>query len=126
MFYFYCFTKLLYGSLNFSFSLLFFLFFIYYTIFFTYIRAVLVYPPSLDFIIAFIACLRAGIVAVPVFPPQPARKDTLVMFSTIVASCNAKYALTNTSYSHLKKLSSKLKYRLVLYIFYFQKRYHQF
>ena len=70
-------------------------------------RAVLVYPPSLDFMIAFIACLRAGIVAVPVFPPQPTRKDTLLMFSTIVAACGAKYALTNTSYSHMKKLSCK-------------------
>ena len=34
-------------------------------------RALLVYPPSLDFIICFIACLKAGIVAVPVFPPDP-------------------------------------------------------
>ena len=86
--------------------------------FFTF-RAVLVYPPSLDFTIAFIACLRAGIVAVPVFPPQPSRKDTLLMFSTIVASCDAKYALTNTSYSHLKKLTSKLqtKNRNYFYLF---------
>ena len=29
----------------------------------------LVYPPCLDFIIAFLACLRAGIIPVPVFPP---------------------------------------------------------
>lgn len=70
-------------------------------------RAVLVYPPSLDFIIAFIACLRAGIVAVPVFPPHPTRKDTLIMFSTIVAACDGKFALTNSSYSHLKKLSCR-------------------
>ena len=33
--------------------------------------AMLVYPPSLDFIVAFVACLRAGIIAVPVFPPDP-------------------------------------------------------
>uniref|UniRef100_K3WAG2 AMP-dependent synthetase/ligase domain-containing protein n=1 Tax=Globisporangium ultimum (strain ATCC 200006 / CBS 805.95 / DAOM BR144) TaxID=431595 RepID=K3WAG2_GLOUD len=32
-------------------------------------RVLLVYPPGLDFIIAFLACLRAGIVAVPVYPP---------------------------------------------------------
>lgn len=71
------------------------------------------YPPSLDFMIAFIACLRAGIVAVPVFPPQPSRKDTLIMFSTIIESCGAKYALTNTSYSYMKKLSSELIYGVV-------------
>lgn len=79
----------------------------------------LVYPPSLDFIIAFIACLMAGIVAVPVFPPQPSRKDTLLMFSTIVASCDAKYALTNTSYSHLKKLTCKLQMKNINYLFFF-------
>ena len=32
-------------------------------------RALLVFPPSLDFIVAFYACLRAGVIAVPVFPP---------------------------------------------------------
>ena len=34
-------------------------------------RALLVYPPGLDFIVAFYACLRAGVIAVPVFPPDP-------------------------------------------------------
>eukprot|EP00551_Chaetoceros_affinis_P009322 CAMPEP_0203663112 /NCGR_PEP_ID=MMETSP0090-20130426/827_1 /ASSEMBLY_ACC=CAM_ASM_001088 /TAXON_ID=426623 /ORGANISM="Chaetoceros affinis, Strain CCMP159" /LENGTH=772 /DNA_ID=CAMNT_0050525981 /DNA_START=142 /DNA_END=2460 /DNA_ORIENTATION=- len=68
--------------------------------------AVLVYPPSLDFVIAFVACLKAGIVAVPVFPPHPTRKDTLLMFSTITASCDAKYALTNTSYNNAKNASA--------------------
>lgn len=69
-------------------------------------RALLVYPPSLDYAIAFLACLKAGIVAVPVFPPHPARNDTLKMFGTITASCTANVALTNKEYNHLKKLSS--------------------
>jgi len=69
--------------------------------------AVLVFPPSLDFIIAFIACLKAGIVAVPVFPPHPARKDTLIMFTKIVEESGAKFALTSASYSHMKKLACK-------------------
>lgn len=34
-------------------------------------RVLLVYPPSLHFSIAFVACLRAGLVAVPVYPPDP-------------------------------------------------------
>ena len=68
-------------------------------------RAVLVYPPSYDYMVAFLACLKAGIIAVPVFPPNPARKDTLVMFSNIVEGCGAKHALTNASYNHLKKLA---------------------
>jgi len=63
-----------------------------------------VYPPSVDFSIAFLACLKAGIVAVPVFPPNPARRDTLHMFAKITESSDAKYALTNLEYNHLKKL----------------------
>jgi acyl-CoA synthetase (AMP-forming)/AMP-acid ligase II len=68
--------------------------------------AVLVYPPSLDFLVAFLACLKAGVTAVPVFPPHPNRRDTLNMFTKIAQGCKAKYALTNTEYSYAKKLSS--------------------
>mmetsp|Transcript_27901 Transcript_27901/g.41180 ORF Transcript_27901/g.41180 Transcript_27901/m.41180 type:complete len:725 (+) Transcript_27901:22-2196(+) len=64
--------------------------------------AVLVYPPSLDYMIAFLACLKAGIIAVPVFPP--ARRDTIAMFSNIVNNCRAKFALTSTTYNHQKKM----------------------
>ena len=68
-------------------------------------RAVLVFPPSLDFMIAFIACLKAAVVAVPVFPPNPTRKDTLQMFGKIVAGCKANVALTNTEYNYVKKIA---------------------
>ena len=68
-------------------------------------RAVLVYPPSLDYMVAFLACLKAGVIAVPVFPPNPSRRDTLAMFSSIVASSKATHALTSTSYNHIKKLA---------------------
>jgi acyl-CoA synthetase (AMP-forming)/AMP-acid ligase II len=64
-----------------------------------------VYPPSLDFTLAFLACLKVGVVAVPVFPPNPARRDTLHMFSKIVESCSAKFALTSLEYNHLKKIA---------------------
>jgi acyl-CoA synthetase (AMP-forming)/AMP-acid ligase II len=69
-------------------------------------RAVLVYPPSLDYMIAFLACLKAGIVAVPVFPPNPSRRDTIAMFASICKSSGATHALTSKSYNHLKKLVS--------------------
>lgn len=35
----------------------------------------LVYPPGLDFIVAFLACLRAGLLAVPVYPPRKDSRD---------------------------------------------------
>ena len=36
-------------------------------------RALLLYPPGLEFITAFFACLAAGVVAVPAFPPASRR-----------------------------------------------------
>jgi amino acid adenylation domain-containing protein len=33
-------------------------------------RAVLLYPPGLDYIVAFFACLYAGVIAVPAYPPS--------------------------------------------------------
>lgn len=33
-------------------------------------RAVLLYPPGLDFIVGFFGCLYAGVIAVPVYPPR--------------------------------------------------------
>jgi acyl-CoA synthetase (AMP-forming)/AMP-acid ligase II len=69
-------------------------------------RIVLVYPPSLDFMVAFLACLQARVIAVPVFPPNPLKRDTLQMFAKIVHGCGAKVALTNTEYNHAKKLGS--------------------
>jgi len=65
---------------------------------------VLVYPPGLDFLIAFVSCLKAGIVAVPVFPPHPARGDTIRGFAGIVEGSGATKALTSGSYKHAKKL----------------------
>ena len=32
-------------------------------------RAVLLYPPGQEFILAFVGCVVAGVVAVPVYPP---------------------------------------------------------
>ena len=67
--------------------------------------ALLVFPPSVNFMLAFLGCLKAGIVAVPCFPPNPARKDTLLMFSRITESSGAKFVLTSHDYNHLKKLA---------------------
>jgi acyl-CoA synthetase (AMP-forming)/AMP-acid ligase II/acyl carrier protein len=36
-------------------------------------RALLLFPPGLDFIVAFLGCLYAGVVAVPAYPPRPRR-----------------------------------------------------
>ena len=36
-------------------------------------RALLLFPPGLDFVSAFFGCLGAGVVAVPTYPPRPNR-----------------------------------------------------
>jgi myxalamid-type polyketide synthase MxaB len=50
-------------------------------------RALLVYQPGVEFIITFTACIYAGVIAVPVFPPQN-QKDW-PRFVKIVEDCRA-------------------------------------
>ncbi|CAM9648805.1 unnamed protein product [Hapterophycus canaliculatus] len=65
----------------------------------------LVYPPSLEFTVAYLACLRAGVIAVPCFPPDPKRlKKDLHMFTAIQGSSGATVALTSRSYNYAKKV----------------------
>ncbi|MEW6495755.1 MAG: fatty acyl-AMP ligase [Cyanobacteriota bacterium] len=58
-------------------------------------RALLLYPPGLDFIAAFFGCLYAGVVAVPAYPPR--RNQNMSRLQAILADANAAVALTTTS-----------------------------
>ncbi len=55
-------------------------------------RALLLYPPGLDFIDAFFGCLCAGVVAVPAYPPRPNR--SLRRLQAITADAGPTLALT--------------------------------
>ena len=55
-------------------------------------RALLLYPPGLEFITAFFGCLYAGVVAVPVYPPR--RNRSLERIQAIADDAEAKVALT--------------------------------
>src|SRR5262249_19806915 len=58
-------------------------------------RALLLYPPGLDFVVALFACFRAGVVAVPAYPPDPARLDrTLPRLLRMVEDAPARLLLT--------------------------------
>ena len=58
-------------------------------------RALLLYPPGLDFVTAFYGCLSAGTIAVPAYPPDPTRLDrTLPRVKAIIEDCAAKVVLT--------------------------------
>src|SRR5689334_9962329 len=58
-------------------------------------RALLVYPPGPDFVRALLGCLAAGVVPVPVYPPNPVRLGgDLAGFRSIVDSCAPVAVLT--------------------------------
>ncbi|MBV9786609.1 MAG: AMP-binding protein, partial [Chloroflexi bacterium] len=58
-------------------------------------RALLLYPPGLDFVVAFFGCLYAGVIAVPAYPPHPSRLErTLPRIRSIVNNAQPKFALT--------------------------------
>jgi amino acid adenylation domain-containing protein len=58
-------------------------------------RALLLYMPGLDFVAAFFGCLYAGVIAVPVYPPNPARlPQTLPKLRSIIGNAQPSVALT--------------------------------
>src|SRR5215208_644862 len=61
-------------------------------------RALLLYPPGLDYIAAFFGCLYAGIVAVPAYPPRLNRPVPRIQ--SIVSDSQASFALTTSSILH--------------------------
>ncbi len=61
-------------------------------------RALLLYLPGLEFIAGFFGCLYAGVVAVPVYPPQPARLDrTLPRLRATVNDAQPTTMLTSST-----------------------------
>lgn len=61
-------------------------------------RALLLYPQGVEVIAAFCGCLYAGVIAIPVPPPESGRlKRTLPRLRSIVKDAQAKYALTTPS-----------------------------
>ncbi|WP_036801169.1 type I polyketide synthase [Pleurocapsa sp. PCC 7319] len=67
-------------------------------------RALLLYQPGLEFITAFLGCLYAGVVAVPVYPPRANR--SLDRLLAIIADAEASLALTTNLIQ--EQITSKL------------------
>jgi acyl-CoA synthetase (AMP-forming)/AMP-acid ligase II/acyl carrier protein len=67
-------------------------------------RALLLYPPGLEFITAFFGCLYAGVIAVPAYPPR--RNQKMNRLQAIVADSQVKFLLTTTS--ELVNIESRL------------------
>jgi len=58
-------------------------------------RAILLYPPGREFIVSFLGCLYAGIVAIPAYLPRPNR--SLSRLQAILSDAQVSIALTTTS-----------------------------
>jgi acyl-CoA synthetase (AMP-forming)/AMP-acid ligase II len=56
-------------------------------------RALLLFGPGLDFIIAYFGCLRAGIIPVPMMLPR--RNSSFDSSASILADCTPRFAMTN-------------------------------
>jgi acyl-CoA synthetase (AMP-forming)/AMP-acid ligase II len=60
-------------------------------------RALLLLPPGLDYVAAFFGCLYAGVVAVPMYPPDPSQLErTLPRLLAIARDADAVVALTTS------------------------------
>lgn len=76
-------------------------------------RVLLVYPAGLEFIAAFLGCLSAGAIAVPVYPPK--RNPKLSRLRNIITDSDAQGVLTLSHLgdkitTHLSDQASSLKY----------------
>jgi thioester reductase-like protein len=68
-------------------------------------RVLLLFPPGLDFIIAFLGCLRAGRVAVPAIPPDPHKPArSLARLGHLVDDARPAAVLSTTAVSPFRPL----------------------
>jgi len=65
-------------------------------------RAVLVYPPGLEFVVAIFACMYARVIAVPVYPPKPNETNRDLVFRKVLDNCNPSIILTDMTYSTVR------------------------
>ncbi|WP_143569921.1 AMP-binding protein [Streptomyces acidiscabies] len=71
-------------------------------------RVLLLLPPGLDYLTAFLGCLYAGTVAVPLYPPRPGAK--LDRIEAVVQDCRPTHALTvDALLDHLRSAADGLR-----------------
>src|SRR3954452_8218241 len=68
-------------------------------------RALLVFPPGLEFIIAFFGCLISGVIAVPMMMPR--RQSARDSSAAIIANCEPAVALTNAAFAIRQDLQAR-------------------
>ena len=73
-------------------------------------RALLLYPPGLEYIAAFMGCLYANVVAVPIYPPS---KHSLHRLKAIIEDATPTLVLTGYSWSKFFQMRAILFVSLV-------------
>jgi len=69
-------------------------------------RAVLFYPSGTEFIATFLGCLYAGVVAVPILPPQAARmRQAAPRLVEILRTASPQVILTSSAKGYLRQVS---------------------
>lgn len=58
-------------------------------------RAVLLFPSGPDYVAAFFACLYAGVIAVPAYPPESSRRHHQERLISIIADAEPRLLLTS-------------------------------
>ena len=73
-------------------------------------RALLLFPPGLDFIAAYFGCLYANIIAIPAYPPHPARPGRMLpaIFGIMADATPTVVLLTVSLYDVIKSTSEIL------------------
>ena len=72
-------------------------------------RAVLVFPPGLEFIVAFFGCLIAGVIAVPMMMPR--RNSARDSSAAILADCEPAIALTTPALRAPRRSAARVSER---------------
>ena len=73
-------------------------------------RALLLFPPGLDFIAAYFGCLYAKIIAIPAYPPHPARLERMLpIILGIAANAGPSVALLTSSLFDVIKSQNAIK-----------------
>lgn len=68
-------------------------------------RALMLYPPGIEFLTAFFGCLYAGMIPVPAYPPRS--NHNLTRLESIISDAEANFILTTTPV--LDKIKGKLQ-----------------
>ena len=72
-------------------------------------RAILVFPPGLEFMVAFFGCLIARVIAVPMMMPR--RQSARDASAAIMANCEPVVALTSAAFATRKDLQERPRTR---------------